>query len=188
MRRIFVAALAVSISTFAMAQGWNEQGRQRGPAAQAPTQAPAAAPPAAAPRGDMGGRRTAPAQRFDRGAVQGQPQVQTTQQPRWSRERPATQRQFRTEQRWTGAPRERFRSGTTYRTQPYVYGGRNTVGSRHWRYRDRSAGRAFMFLGGPRIIVRGYGPGWCRGLHRGYHRAPGIGWHAGRHYGLYRCW
>ena len=37
------------------------------------------------------------------------------------------------------------------------------------------------------IIVRGYGPGWCRGLHRGRHWAPGIGFHAGRHYGLFRC-
>ena len=46
----------------------------------------------------------------------------------------------------------------------------------------------FIYLGGPRIIVRGYGPGWCRGLHRGSHWAPRIGRHWGRHYGLYRCW
>ena len=46
----------------------------------------------------------------------------------------------------------------------------------------------FVFLGGPRVIVRGYGPGWCRGLHRGRHWAPRIGWHAGTHRGLFRCY
>jgi len=47
---------------------------------------------------------------------------------------------------------------------------------------------SFVFLGGPRVVVRGYGPGWCRGLHRGWHTAPRIGWHGGTHRGLYRCW
>ena len=57
------------------------------------------------------------------------------------------------------------------------------------RYRLRPGyWESFVFLGGPRVIVRGYGPGWCRGLHRGWHRAPGIGWHGGTHRGLYRCW
>ncbi|MDB5568834.1 MAG: hypothetical protein JWN93_17 [Hyphomicrobiales bacterium] len=56
-------------------------------------------------------------------------------------------------------------------------------------YRVRPGYRApFVYLGGPRVIVRGYGPGWCRGLHRGWHRAPGLGWHGGTHRGLYRCW
>ena len=60
------------------------------------------------------------------------------------------------------------------------------------RYDDRRRYRPgyrsdFVFLGGPRVIVRGYGPGWCRGLHRGYHRAPGLGWHGGTHRGLFRC-
>jgi hypothetical protein len=36
--------------------------------------------------------------------------------------------------------------------------------------------------------VRGYGPGWCRGLHRGRHWAPRAGWHAATHRGLYRCY
>lgn len=43
---------------------------------------------------------------------------------------------------------------------------------------------AFAFISGPRIIVR---PGWCRGLHRGWHVAPGVGEHAGTHRGLFRC-
>ncbi|HEY8580716.1 MAG TPA: hypothetical protein VIL72_12570, partial [Beijerinckiaceae bacterium] len=55
-----------------------------------------------------------------------------------------------------------------------------------WDRRDRVRS-GFVYLGGPRIVVRGYGPGWCRGLHRGYHWAPRIGWHDGRHVGLYRC-
>ena len=54
------------------------------------------------------------------------------------------------------------------------------------RYRDRNVS-SFVFLGGPRLVVRGYGPGWCRGLHRGYHWAPRIGWHRGTHRGLFRC-
>lgn len=40
---------------------------------------------------------------------------------------------------------------------------------------------------GPRVVYRSYGPGWCRGLHRGYHWAPKIGWHSRRHVGLFRC-
>ncbi len=56
------------------------------------------------------------------------------------------------------------------------------------RYRVRPGyGAPFVYLGGPRVIVRGYGPGWCRGLHRGWHQAPRIGWHGGQHFGLYRC-
>jgi len=65
---------------------------------------------------------------------------------------------------------------------------------RHVRDRDRDRRRviirsrpsstvAFVVLG-PRRVYR---PGWCRGLHRGHHWAPRIGWHAGRHYGLFRC-
>lgn len=43
---------------------------------------------------------------------------------------------------------------------------------------------AFAFISGPRVVVR---PGWCRGLHRGWHSAPGVGEHAGTHRGLFRC-
>lgn len=43
---------------------------------------------------------------------------------------------------------------------------------------------AFAFISGPRVVVR---PGWCRGLHRGWHFAPGVGEHAGTHRGLFRC-
>jgi hypothetical protein len=50
-------------------------------------------------------------------------------------------------------------------------------------YRDRVR-PAFAFISGPRTIVR---PGWCRGLHRGWHSAPGMGEHAGTHRGLFRC-
>ena len=56
------------------------------------------------------------------------------------------------------------------------------------RLRPRPGYReSFVYLGGPRVVVRGYGPGWCRGLHRGWHSAPRIGWHGGTHRGLYRC-
>ncbi len=58
---------------------------------------------------------------------------------------------------------------------------------RRWDRRVVRGQTPFVYLGGPRIIVREFGPGWCRGLHRGYHRAPRIGWHNGTHRGLYRC-
>jgi hypothetical protein len=45
---------------------------------------------------------------------------------------------------------------------------------------------AFVVLG-PRVVYRAYGAGWCRGLHRGRHWDRRIGWHAGRHYGPFRC-
>lgn len=73
-------------------------------------------------------------------------------------------------------------------------GDRNWRNDRGWRdhrgyragrvWRGRPAASTFLFLGGPRIIAR---PGWCRGLHRGRHWAPGIGYHSGRHRGLFRC-
>jgi hypothetical protein len=44
----------------------------------------------------------------------------------------------------------------------------------------------FVVLG-PRVAYRAYGAGWCRGLHRGRHWDRRIGWHAGRHYGPFRC-
>lgn len=53
----------------------------------------------------------------------------------------------------------------------------------NWRYRHRIR-PAFAFISGPRVYVR---PGWCRGLHRGWHFAPGAGEHAGTHRGLFRC-
>jgi hypothetical protein len=49
-----------------------------------------------------------------------------------------------------------------------------------------SSSVAFVVLG-PRVVYRAYGPGWCRGLHSGRHWARRIGWHAGRHYGPFRC-
>ena len=68
---------------------------------------------------------------------------------------------------------------------------------RHVRDRDRDRRRvivhsrpsssvAFVVLG-PRVVYRAYGAGWCRGLHRGRHWDRRIGWHAGRHYGPFRC-
>lgn len=56
------------------------------------------------------------------------------------------------------------------------------------RYRHSYSYSPFLFLGGPRYYVRSYGPGWCRGLHRGRHWAPRIGWHSGLHRGLFRCY
>jgi len=62
------------------------------------------------------------------------------------------------------------------------------------KHRD-SDRRVVVFHSRPRTTVtfvvlgprRHYRPGWCRGLHRGTHWAPGIGWHAGRHFGRFRC-
>jgi hypothetical protein len=49
-----------------------------------------------------------------------------------------------------------------------------------------SASVGFVVLG-PRVAYRAYGSGWCRGLHRGRHWDRRVGWHAGRHYGPFRC-
>ena len=57
---------------------------------------------------------------------------------------------------------------------------------RRWDRREVRGRAPFVYLGGSRIVVREYGPGWCRGLHRGYHRAPRVGWHNATHRGLYR--
>lgn len=52
--------------------------------------------------------------------------------------------------------------------------------------RSRTTYVPFVVLG-PRVVYRSYGAGWCRGLHRGRHWAPRIGWHAGTHVGPVRC-
>lgn len=88
----------------------------------------------------------------------------------------------------TQQPQRFERRGMSTRTQTYET--RRAYRDRGYdRYRSRDRGASgFVFLGGPRIVVRGYGPGWCRGLHRGRHSAPRLGWHGGTHRGLYRCY
>ena len=53
--------------------------------------------------------------------------------------------------------------------------------------RSRPSSSVGFVVLGPRVVYRAYGPGWCRGLHSGRHWARRIGWHAGRHYGPFRC-
>ena len=88
---------------------------------------------------------------------------------------------------------DRDRSRTTVRDRDRDRGDRSRVTvrdrdrdgdrHRHWRGRSSHAQVSFVILG-PRHHYR---PGWCRGLHRGHHFAPGQGEHAGRHVGLFRC-
>lgn len=75
-----------------------------------------------------------------------------------------------------------FRGGVTVGRSERFDGRRFDRGD-NWRYRHRIR-PAFAFVSGPRVFVR---PGWCRGLHRGWHFAPGVGEHAGTHRGLFRC-
>ena len=66
---------------------------------------------------------------------------------------------------------------------------RSHRGNDRWRDARRSYGAstvAFVVLG-PRVTYRSYGAGWCRGLHRGRHFDRRVGYHAGRHYGPFRC-
>ena len=65
--------------------------------------------------------------------------------------------------------------------RPRVIGDRDRV-----VVRSRTTVVPFVVMG-PRVVYRSYGAGWCRGLHRGHHTAPGIGWHAGTHVGPVRC-
>jgi hypothetical protein len=53
--------------------------------------------------------------------------------------------------------------------------------------RSRSSTSVAFVVLGPRVVYRAYGAGWCRGLHRGRHYDRRNGWHAGRHYGPFRC-
>lgn len=116
-----------------------------------------------APRGDV-------APRMERG-------------PRMERERTTTRRDI--------APDRRFDERRVVRDRRFEdrrrFDDRRRYDDRRYRYRPGYR-QGFVFLGGPRVIVRGYGPNWCRGLHRGYHWAPRIGWHAGTHRGLFRCY
>ena len=119
-------------------------------------------------------RQVAPVQQRERATAP----VQQREQRVITRERETAPRATirRNERRDYTVPRYEQREVT--RTRPSV------------RYRERDRTRAepgFVFLGGPRIIVRSYGYGWCRGLHRGRHWAPRIGWHTATHRGLFRC-
>jgi len=102
------------------------------------------------------------------------------------------------------AKRSSSRNVSSDRTRHTVSSNRNrhTVSSRTTtrtvvRHRDGDRRRvivrsrpstsvSFVVLG-PRVAYRAYGAGWCRGLHRGRHWDRRNGWHAGRHYGPFRC-
>jgi hypothetical protein len=103
-------------------------------------------------------------------------------------ERRIDRRDFRTERRFDRQDRRIDRRYDRY-DRRYDRRDRRQVYQRFSRHRPEYRYRyPFVYLGGPRVFVRGYGPGWCRGLHRGYHWAPRIGWHYGTHRGIYRCW
>jgi hypothetical protein len=82
--------------------------------------------------------------------------------------------------------RERFSNRS--RTRTVVSRDRHRDRSWAWRHRgSHSFAQASFVILGPRVVYRSYGPGWCRGLHRGRHWDRRIGWHAGRHFGPFRC-
>jgi hypothetical protein len=60
-----------------------------------------------------------------------------------------------------------------------------------WSWRHHSGSRSYatttFVVLGPRVHYAAYGAGWCRGLHRGRHFDRIHGWHAGKHYGPFRC-
>jgi hypothetical protein len=151
-------------------------GGQRGPAPQAsPQAAPQAAPqarPAAQEQRAPQQERVAPQERTQERAVEQQRQIAPARREGVQRQQTYTQSPQRYERR------QEMDSGSR---RVYRDGGYD-----RYRSRDRYAS-GFVFLGGPRVVVRGYGSGWCRGLHRGRHSAPGIGRHGGTHRGLFRC-
>lgn len=123
-----------------------------------------------APRGDVAPRQ----ERILRSSIERIPRSSIERTPRSSIERGPRVERDRTITRRDAVPNRRYSRDRRYDDR---------------RYRVRPGYRSdFVFLGGPRVIVRGYGPNWCRGLHRGNHWAPGIGWHAGTHRGLFRCY
>lgn len=134
-------------------------------------------------RGDRGGEpRTERAPRDDAAPRQERaPRSSQERAPRSSLERESRAERDRTITRRDAAPERR-----DDRRDDRRYSRDRRDDDR--RYRMRPGYRPdFMFMGGPRVVVRGYGPNWCRGLHRGYHFAPRIGWHAANHRGLFRC-
>lgn len=184
---VFTAAALLALSTASLyAQERPQQGgaAPAAPAAPATRQMPSAQPAPQMPR--AGGREMRPEGRAtqsapQRGEMRGRPSMRpeggAMHEPRMQR-------------------RESMRGPSMQYRQPAMRGERREMrrGVRHWRndrgyragrvWRGRPAASTFLFLGGPRVIAR---PGWCRGLHRGRHWAPGIGYHAGRHRGLFRC-
>lgn len=158
-------------------EGGRALGRDAGPASQA---APAAREPAptmrqqAAPREERRTREITPDAR-----ARGDVSTETRTERRSGvnvRERSAVETQRYREPSTSVQRSEVYRSGRAYR---------DDRGSRY-RSRDRAVS-GFVFLGGPRVVVRNYGAGWCRGLHRGRHYAPRVGMHGGTHRGLFRC-
>jgi hypothetical protein len=83
--------------------------------------------------------------------------------------------------------RGRISSRTTTRTVV----ARNHHHDRNWSWRHRHGSHSYAAVDfvilGPRVHYAAYGSGWCRGLHRGRHWDRRSGWHAGRHYGPFRC-
>jgi hypothetical protein len=177
---IMAAAAVMAFSATALqAQGNSEQRRE-----QAPSAAPAS--PGRSGGGDAG---RGGGMRPDAGGMRAQPQQQAPRSDRGDRGGMREQPQQRAPRMGSGGVRDpgavaprTYREGRTQRYE--MRRGDRTRYGRQWR---APAAAGFIFLGGPRIIVRGYGPGWCRGLHRGYHWAPRIGWHRSTHRGLYRC-
>lgn len=135
-----------------------------------------------APQGGMAPMQRQGMQRQQMQMQRPQMQMQRQQSQMQRMQRPGMQRQpmqMQRQQMQSGRMMMR-RGGVAQR--PNVYQNR-----RAYRGTNRNV-TGFAYLGGPRIVVRGYGPGWCRGLHRGRHWAPRIGWHARTHRGLYRCY
>ncbi len=195
MKNVFAAGVALlALSSLAVTAQEGKRGDQGG----GQRQAPAAAQPSPGGGGMRGGgeMRGGGAMRGG-GEIRGGGMMQQRQArpdagmqrgPRMGGDTPRMQRQ-------PGMQRQMMRGDRSGMAQRQMQrGDRNwNRGDRNWRrdnwrnrnnWRGPAAASAFVFLGGPRIIVR---PGWCRGLHRGYHRAPGLGWHRGTHRGLYRC-
>jgi len=199
MKKVLISAVAV-LALSAVSVGAQERQGQRGGGQGGPPAATQTAPGGGAIRGGgemrgggalrgggelRGGGQIRGGAEF-RGGIQrdARPDTRMQRGPRIGGEpRMQYQRGERQVQRnWTGGTRYIQRGDRDWRR-----------GDRNWRYRSGmrwrgpAAATGFVFLGGPRIVVRGYGAGWCRGLHRGYHWAPRLGWHRGTHRGLFRC-
>lgn len=154
-------ALAVLLSSTAFAQ--RPEGASQQPRPQVERQAPTPSPQTNSPQTAPTMQRSAP------GAVTQQRTYDNAVRPD-SRGGSRSVTVDRSDRRWD---RDRRGPGVVVRDRR---GPRVVV-------RDRVR-PAFAFIGGPRIVVR---PGWCRGLHRGWHTTPDAGRHAGTHRGLFRC-
>jgi hypothetical protein len=112
---------------------------------------------------------------------------QTTQKSRKGDARRSSSRKVSSDRTQQNVSSNRTRHGVSSRTTTRTVVRHRDGDRRRVIVRSRPSTSVSFVVLGPRVAYRAYGAGWCRGLHRGRHWDRRVGWHAGRHYGPFRC-